>query len=228
LTTAAKSLSAIPATQPARVPATAPAAALPIMKPQTHAATWDLAARHLMLTWPIPSHADDLPTHAALTTLARLLMFQLAQDADLQKQLGPILVAPDLACPESNYFSISATLRPGSDFTAARTAILNRLAALATANDSPIPLEQLSPLLVQELDLHDAAELRAQVPAQMTDGMIEAQLALTWATSEYRFRPHRTDLQNALRAVTFDQIQQSIAKRLTPDQCTTLQLSPKD
>src|SRR2546430_6611920 len=78
--------------------------------------TWDLDARHLVLTWPIPSldHAD----YPALLVAAQWLNMQFFGDEGLKQLTGMTLAGVDLTTPEGNFFFVSASLRPGATFAA--------------------------------------------------------------------------------------------------------------
>jgi hypothetical protein len=71
--------------------------------------TWDLNARHLLLTWPIPDFHQ--PDHAALIVAAQCL------NQSLYGQLkGSSFAGADLATPEGCFFYVSTALRSRFEF----------------------------------------------------------------------------------------------------------------
>src|SRR5205823_4954478 len=98
--------------------------------------TWDLDARHLVLTWPIPipwafsSEADV----AALMVGAQWLNMQFFSDAQLRQQTGQVLAGTDLVTPGGNFFYVSASLRPGAAFADVQKKIQIQVARLTAAD----------------------------------------------------------------------------------------------
>jgi predicted Zn-dependent peptidase len=71
--------------------------------PQNRDLTWDLNARHLVLTWAIPSMEKD--DYAASLLVAQRLNMQFFSDDELKKLTGMTLAGADLTTPEGNFFS---------------------------------------------------------------------------------------------------------------------------
>ena len=188
-------------------------------------ASWDLSARHVLLAWPIPGPDVKPADHAAMMMLCRLTWMQLAQDAQLGIQFGPLLLGTDLRCPESSYFYISAAVRecekPAHVLSERATRTFAEL-----KNLPPFFISQIAQQLIAEMDAQDPAVLRAQVPASMKSGMIEAQTALTWGTAEYRLGARRAEIVKALRGVTSARLQQLAAEHLNEQRCSSLELGP--
>lgn len=206
-------------------PAAKPGPGAPV-KPGDHQATWDLDARHVLLTWPIPGPDKDVEAHASLLVLARLLLVRMAQDRHLRESLGPVLVGADLCCPESSYFYLSATCRPGTDASEASKRLADQVAAIAVAPRETLHVRQVSEQLIREFDVQDPDALRAQAPPSLKPGMIEAQLAVNWGTTAYRLGARRRDVTAALRTVTFEQVRKAAQEYLSADRCTSVALSP--
>lgn len=206
------------------------AAAKPVkgvaIKPGHHHATWDLDARHVLLTWPIPGPAENEKAHAALAVLARLAWVRVAQDAELQKWIGPPIAGADLRCPESSYFYVSATCRPGADAAAARKRLADHVAQVILKPDAMAPVAELARALAAELEPIDPAALRAQAPPNVKPGMIEAQVAITWATADYRLEGRRSDVVKAMKSLTSEQLRSAGGKYLSAERCTSVELKP--
>ena len=196
-------------------------------KPRDVSVSWDVNARQLMYSWPIPG-LQKPDEYAALLTAARLLMVQGSQDAELQKLTGPFVMAgADLDSPEGVHFYLSVTLRPGADAGAARKKLDGYVQSLAAAPD----LRQMAPLVSNQLamelkpDMFQA--LRAQVadPSQM--GQMEAQLAIWWGMAEFHYGDRRRQMIKSLETVTPEAVDAAMKKYLTIDKRTVLLIAPK-
>ena len=205
------------------------AAALPATeapKVGDHRATWDLDARHVILAWPIPAPENDPKAHAAAMVLARLLWVQLMQDAQAQQALGMVIVAADLHCPEGSYLYISTPQRPDADWAATEKRINDQIERLAGA-EPMAALPMLVAQLASETEAQDPAMLRAQAPAHLKPGLIEAQCAIYWGSAAHRLGARRGEVLGALKEITADQVRQSLRDYLTKDRRIILELSPK-
>jgi predicted Zn-dependent peptidase len=196
-------------------------------KPKDATVSWDINARQLMYSWPIPG-VPKPDEYAALLTAARLLMVKGSQDAELQKLTGPFVMAgADLNSPEGEHFCLSVTLRPGADARAARKKLDGYIQSLAAAPE----LRQMAPLVSKQLamelkpDMFQA--LRAQVadPAQM--GQMEAQLAIWWGMAEFHYGDQRQQMIRSLESVTPESVDAAVKKYLIGDTRTVLLITPK-
>lgn len=196
-------------------------------KPKDATVSWDVNARQLMYSWPIPGmqKPDD---YAALLTAARLLMVKGSQDAELQKFAGPFVIGgADLNSPEGEHFYLSVTLRPGADAGAARKELDGYVQSLATAPD----LRQMAPLVSKQLatelkpDMFQALRAQAADPSQM--GQMEAQLAIWWGMGDFHYGDQRRSIIQAFEAVTSEAVGAVVKKYLTNNARTVLLIVPK-
>ncbi|HEV2293979.1 MAG TPA: insulinase family protein [Tepidisphaeraceae bacterium] len=196
------------------------------LQPGERQATWDLEARHVMLTWPIPSPEKDPEAYAALMVLGRLLWMDMAQDRELQRSFGMVLTGTDLRSPEGSYFYVSAPVRPeaGGDVKALVDRVSHLLGTIKQL--PPAGVRQVAAQLVAEMDVMDPAVLLAAAPAHLKPQMVEAQVAITWGTAEYRMGSRRAALGTALRAVTVAQLRRVVSEYLKAGRRTSLELRP--
>ncbi len=188
--------------------------------------TWDLDARHLLLTWPIPDvGADDYP---ALLVAGQLLMMGLFQDQELKALTGMALAGADLATPEGTFFYVSASLQPGASFEAVRGKLAQHVQAVRSDEQSVSQAPQFGRQLSQSMtSIPDPAMLKAQAPPNMTQAMIEGNLGLQYAMQEYRYGSHRTAIAEALAAITAGDVRQAAEQYLTPEEAAVCTLRPK-
>lgn len=183
--------------------------------------TWDLPVEHLMLTWPIPS-PDQPDEHAAAVMLSRLLWIQLSQDVEIQRDTGSIILGTELRSAEGNFFYFSASLKPGVDSAAVKQRVERAISEVAAGQMPAIPIQFLAGQLISQFELVEPATLAQQMPANVPAWAPQAQLAINWATAEYRLGTQRDSLIKSLNAVTADSIQQIAKNRLKSDACTSV------
>ena len=188
--------------------------------------TWDLEARHLLLTWAIPDFRQA--DHAALMVAAQALNMQFFSDAELKRQTGMIYAGADLATPEGNFFFISASLRPGTEVEAVRNEILSQVERLATgANGTPKAAligRQLSAALT---GVPDPQRMKSQMPAGMTLAMLEGNLGLQAGVNAHRYAEHRTVLAQQLTEVSPGNVQQAARVHLSQTKAVFCILRPE-
>lgn len=185
--------------------------------------TWDLEARHLLMTWRIP--VSHQPEHAALMVAAQWLTMQLAMDQDLKSQTGMAFAEADLATPEGNFFLVSASLRPGAEFEAVRKAVLKQVENLATKQMPQMTMfgRQLAGNLTE---IPDPQMLKAQLPAGMSLAMLEGNLGLQMGLREHRYANHKANLAKDLAAISPSKVQQAARAHLTVEKAATCRLRP--
>jgi len=190
-------------------------------------ATWDLDARHMILSWPIPGPEKDAKTYATMLVLARLAWMQLTPPNATQPAAGMTIVAADLHCPESSYFYVSTSQGPDADWAKARKQVDDTFAALGRPNE-PMPLlPMVAAQLAGEMQAQDPAALAAQVPPNFRRGLIEAQCMVTWGSAAYRLGAARQDVINSLARVTPEQLRAAIGTYVKADRRTTRELRPE-
>ncbi len=187
--------------------------------------TWDLAARHLVLTWPIP--ATDQDDYAALIVAGQWLTMQFFADPKLKQQTGMVLAGADLATPEGNFFYVSASLRPEASFQEVRDAIEQPLQKLREGKGALAEVAMLGNQLSQGMTvLPDPASLKGQLPPNVTLAMLEMNLGLQWGMNEFHYGRHKSALARKLAAVDAKQVQQAAANYLAAAKCSAFTLRP--
>jgi len=185
--------------------------------------TWDLDARHLLLTWRIPDfHQHE---HAALMVAAQWLTMQLAMEQDLKSQIGMAFAGADLATPEGDFFFVSASLRPGADGETVRNTILRKIESLTTKQNPQAAMIGLQ-LAANLTDISDPQTLKFQLPPGMSRAMLEGDLGLQAGLNEYRYGGYKSELVNALREVTSREVQEAARAYLTTEKAATCGLRP--
>jgi predicted Zn-dependent peptidase len=185
--------------------------------------TWDLDARHLLLTWRIPDFRQ--PEHAALMMAAQWLTMQLAMDQDLKSQTGMAFAGADLATPEGNFFFASASLRLGTQVESVQAAILKKIESLATKE---IPQATMigRQLAINLTEVPDPRSLKSQVPPGMSPAMLEGNLGLQMGLHEHRYAGHKSELAKALREVMPRKVQEAARTYLTIEKAAVCSLRP--
>jgi len=186
---------------------------------------WDLDARHLLLTWPIPDFHHEL--YAPLMAGAALLNARLSADPALTGKVGMVFAGSDLATPEGDVFFVSASLRPGSSFDEVRRAILRHVAMLtsdsAELGDVPVIGRQLSTSFTE---LPDPRRLRTQLAPGITMAMLEGNLGLRMGMYEHRFGAEREALAERLSEVSVAEVQRAGREYLSETKACVCTLSP--
>jgi len=186
--------------------------------------TWDLDARHLLLTWPIPDFRQE--DCAGLMVAAQCLNMLLPSDSQLTRQTGMTFAGTDLTTPEGTFFYVSASLRPGSNFEEVRKAILTHVAQLASdsgeLSQSPLIGRQLSVSLteVPPLEL-----IKAQAPPGVSMAMIEGNIGLQLGMHEHLYGAQRPALARQLATVTAGKVQQVVRAYLAQEKSSVCTLA---
>ena len=204
------------------------AASLPAAKanPRNMDLTWDLEARHLLLTGPIPDCQHD--DYAALTTAAQLLNMLLVSEPQLTRQTGMVFAGADLATPEGAFFYVSASLRPGTDFETLRRALLAKVGRLSS---DPAQISQLSFITLQLSrslkDVPSPEQVQAQMPAGMDPALVEGNLGLQFAAQDYRYGTRREALAKQLVDITPAKVQEAARRYLSETNALVCTLRPQ-
>lgn len=205
------------------------AAPAPAVKPHPGARemTWDLDARHLVITWPIPAcAAAEFP---ALLAAAQWLNMQCFSDPTIQKMVGLAFAGADLATPEGNYFYLSASLRPGSSFQDVQGKLDAHLQRLTSSGEDVSLLPRLGQQLAEGLtSVPDPRSMKAQLPAGVTPAMVEMNLGLQWGMSEYRYGPHKAALARGLAGLKTDEVRQAAKHHLAASARSVITLRPAE
>jgi len=187
--------------------------------------TWDLNARHILLTWPIPDFRSD--DYAALMVASQLVQMRAFSDADLQGLTGVVFAGADLTVPEGNYFYISASLRPGASFDDVREMLNGHAAALREDGKALSSASMVGKQLSYQLgQIADPAMIKAQ-PAGMSAWMIEGNIGLQRGMHEFRYRGYRAELAKELANVTSEMVRKAALKHLGEEECSACTLRPR-
>jgi hypothetical protein len=187
--------------------------------------TWDLDARHLVLTWPMPDTTQD--DYAALMVTAPWLTMQFFSDEKLKPLVGMVLADTDLSTPEGNFFYISASLRPSATFEGVQKqlrASLGRLTANAGGlNDIPMVSQQLAFSLTQVPDLD---VLMSRAPLHVSRAMAEGSLGLRLCLNVHRYGPQREALAKKLLGISPEKVRQATAIFLAQEKGSVTTIRP--
>jgi hypothetical protein len=184
--------------------------------------TWDLDARHLLLTWPIPdcSQAADF---APLLTAAQWLNAQFFSDPELKKLTGMTLAGVDLKTPEGNFFYVSASLRPEADFKQVRAQIGEKLRSLVSPNPGFPMLSMLGGQLGKNLtEVPDPK----QWSGQTSPAMAEMNIGLQWGMNEFRYGTNKLSLAKTLQDIDIKFVQRAAKIWLADSKRSILTLQP--
>jgi len=193
------------------------------LHPGNREMTWDLKARHLVITWPIP--APEVGDFAPLLVAAQWLNQQLFQDPELKGLTGAAFAGADLTIPEGSFFYFSASLRPGASFQEVRQKWERHLQLLNSA-DPDLVLMLCRQLAESLTTIPDLASLKAQLPATVKPAMLEGNLGLQWGINEYHYGPNRTALAKRISELTAQDVQRAASCYLLASKASAITLTP--
>lgn len=175
--------------------------------------TWDLAARHLLLAWPL---RDTSPgERAALLVAAQWLTMQFYGDAKLKPLTGMVLADANLSTPEGNFFCVSASLRPGAAWADVQQQVRSHLRRLTAdageLGQAPLLGRQLAFSLTQAPDLRAAL---AQFPRGTSPAMVEGNIGLQAGLNVHRYGAEREGLARMLSEISPAKVRQAAARLL--------------
>ena len=186
--------------------------------------TWDLDARHLLLTWQIPGFDDA--DYAALMVAAQLSNMQFASSPELQQQAGILLAGADLLTPEGNFFYVSAALKPGTSLQQLRERFQTSLDGLATGKGLELATPIGQQLAFGLRQVTDPRQAMGSLPPGMTPGMLEANLGLRFGLNVHRYGPERERLATSLSAVSPASVQAAVREYLSRHSCSVCTIQP--
>jgi predicted Zn-dependent peptidase len=187
--------------------------------------TWDLEARHLLLTWPIPEFGQ--PDYAELMVAGQLLSMQLASSPNLNQQTGMALAGADLITPEGNFFYISAALKPGATFEEVRAQLQSSLDKLSAGTDLDQAAAFGKQLSFSITQVTDPGAFMSSLPPGMTSAMMEANIGLMFGLNVHRYGPMREALARNLSATTPAKVREAVQKYLSGAACSVCTIQPK-
>jgi predicted Zn-dependent peptidase len=187
--------------------------------------TWDLEARHLLLTWKIPGFEDS--NYAGLMVAAQLLSMEFASSPKLKQQVGMALAGTDLLTPEGNFFYISASLKPGASFEEVGRQLQATLDRLAAGQDLDQATGFGKQLAFSMRQVADPSAFMSSLPPGMTPAMLEGNLGLMFGLNVHRYGAKREALAQNLSAATPASARQAIQKHLSGAACSICTIQPK-
>jgi len=196
------------------------------LHPGHHEVTWDLNARHLVLTWPIPDF--NKRHYSGLMATGHLLTVKFFSEPKLKKLAGMVFAGADLMTPEGSFFYISASVRPEASFENVCKRLQEQLAPLRSGSANPMEVTMIGQQLCYQLTkLTDPAAVMAQAPANMTEAMVEANIGLQRGMHDFRYGRHRSSLGKSLATVTAEQVRHVVRQYLRANKCSTCAIRPK-
>jgi predicted Zn-dependent peptidase len=187
--------------------------------------TWDLDARHLVLTWPVPGIASrDYP---ALAAVGQWLTARLFQDRGLKALAGMVLAGTDLTTPEGSFLYVSASLAPQASFDEVRR-LLEQPAALRSGAQAAAEAAQSGKQLAGAVGMApDMPGVLGGAPMGMPRAMAEANLGIQYGMLEYRYGARRAQSAQALAAVTAADVQRVVSQYLAPQREAACTIRPR-
>jgi len=196
------------------------------LHPGSRKMTWDLNARHLVLTWPIPAVSDT--SYPSIMVVGPWLTMKLFADFELKKLSGMVLAGADLVTPEGNFFYVSASIKPDASFDDVRKRIESQLRILCTETSASTEVSMLGPQLSYQLtNLTDPKLVKAQAPPNLSYAMIEGNIGLQWAMYDFRYGRFRSVLAQRLMKVSGEKVRQAAIKYLITEKCSVCCIEPK-
>jgi predicted Zn-dependent peptidase len=187
---------------------------------------WDLPARHLLLTWPIPDFAHQ--DYAALMAASQWLTMRLSQDPALKASTGMAFAGTDLITAEGAHFYVSASLKPEATFDGVREQLNAHLRALRTDSKALAEVPMLAQQLAWSLStVPSPAVFQGQAPPNVSLAMLEANIGLQYGMNEYRYGPRRVALASQLAAVTAAKVQTAAQHHLGDEKLTLCAIRPQ-
>lgn len=188
---------------------------------------WDLDARHLSITWPIPDFKD--PDYAALMVTAQALSMRLNMDPGLKRMFGMTLAGVDWVTPEGTYFYLSASLRPGVSFEKAQATLTAKVKELATDRELPGMAPQFGKQIAFSMtEVPDLAMLKAQTPAGMSAAMVEGNVGLQLGLNAHRLGSDRAILAKRFENVSAESFASAARKYLGVEKASIFRIDGID
>ena len=180
----------------------------------THAVTWDVAGRHLMLAWPTPdpTHAD----HPALTLAAGQLTVQLFSDAAVRKLIDQPIVSNDA----DGLFLVNVRLQGGADEGEAKKAVLEQVAKLTAVKSLNFARQMFQPPDRKQLDTVTLPKHITRTMALTNLELQPAMRSLTWGDA--------AAYQKRLGEVTVESFGKAVGQHLTEKAACVVVVSPKE
>jgi predicted Zn-dependent peptidase len=191
------------------------AAKRPDLKAGTHAATWDVAGRHVLFAWPTPALTDaDYP---ALTLAAGALTMRLMSDAAFLK-LGDAIVSPNDA---DGVFLVNVTLKDGADEAEVKKAVQAHVSALTDAQKLNLTFarQMFAPPDRKQLDTFPLPKHITRTMALANLELPTAMRSLVWGDA--------VAYQKRLAEVTPDAVAKAVGKHLTEKAACVVTVTPK-
>lgn len=190
-----------------------------------HEMTWDLNARHLLLSWPIPGPEEA--AFAPLLVAGQRLMMQFYMDNRLKELAGMTFAGADLRTPEGNFFYVSSSLRPDSSFAEVEKLLAKYVSNLSAPGTDLSWAPMFGQQLAENLSaLPNIDTLKARMPPNVSVQHIEGNLGLQWGMNEFRYGSRKTAVAGSLRYLNAETVREAAKKYLSSSNCTRVTLQP--
>ena len=222
----AKAVKAVAAERLAKIKSDARVAAVKRTFPGDREMTWDLDARHLLMTWPIPGPgSDEFP---AFLVTARILMKRVYQDAELKQLTGGVTLAgADLSTPEGQFLYVSCSLRPGAAIDSVKERVKFHLNAVRSDPMSLAAAPMLAWGLAHSLTHPpDIQAAKAQAPLYVSALAVEMNAGLQWGMNRYRYGDGLPALAKQLSALNAERCIALVKKYLADEKCSSCTIRP--
>ena len=193
------------------------------LHPGNRELTWDLDARHLIITWPMPATASE--DFAPLLAAGQWLNMRFFSDPEIKRLTGMSLAGADLATPEGNFFFVSASLRPGIAFPEVQQKLEQKAQGLSAPEEDLSMLAMLSGQLAESLTtIPEMAALKAQLPPNTDLAMVEGNIGLQWGMAEFRYGSGKATLAKRLPQLRTEDVRRVAKKYLAPGMCSVTEI----
>ncbi len=184
--------------------------------------TWDLPARHLLVTWPIPEPND--PDFASLMVAGFCLSSQL--NMDFGGGAPPIFAGVDLKTPSGRFFYLSTSLEKGGSMQEVRRTLLERFAQMCGAGNVFTQAPFLAGSLARQCDSVPTDErLRSQSAGAIGMAMLEANAGLQIGMNYFRYGTNLPGLIQNLKTVNAGAVQKAVQRWLPKEKAAVCALS---
>ena len=189
------------------------------LHPGNHELTWDLKARHLIITWPMPATASE--DFAPLLAAAQWLNMRLFSDPEVKRLTGMTFAGADLTIPEGNFFYLSDSLRPGISFREVQQKLEQQVEGLSSSAEDSSMLPMVSAQLAESLmTIPDMAAVKAQLPPNTDLATVQGNIGLQWGMAEFRYGSGKPALAKRLSQVKVEGVRRAAKKYLGSTTCS--------
>ncbi len=189
------------------------------LHPGNREMTWDLNARHLIITWPAPATGSE--DFAPLMAAGQWLNMRFFSDPEIKRLTGMTFAGADLATPEGNFFYISASLRPDVSFPEVQQKLEQQVQRLSSPDDDLSMLPMLGGQLAESLTtMPDMTALKTQLPPNTDLAMVQGNIGLQWGMQEFRYGSRKAALAKRLSRLRAEDVRRAVKLHLRSAMCS--------